>query len=150
VGKLDSNSIVRIWDEDINKINWLHVYLQTGYTTGIEGYIHKSRLKFISDFKSIKNIKYQSDFCTAKNNNINIRISSSKFIPKNHRTKYHKQTNNEGSYYESIDNKPIWGTDGRLPEMAINAMSVIINGKNLSIPKTAFKDLYEPLNTFRL
>lgn len=144
VGKLDSNSIVRIWDEDINKIDWLHVYMQTGYITGIEGYVHKSRLKFISDFKSIKNIKYQSNFCSAKNDSISIKVSSSKFIPKNHRLKYHKQTNNEGSYYESIDNKPIWGTDGRLPQMAINTLCVIINGKSLSIPKTAFNDLYEP------
>ncbi|MES2063266.1 MAG: SH3 domain-containing protein [Bacteroidota bacterium] len=144
VGKLDSNSIVRVWDEDVNKIDWLHIYLQTGYTTGTEGYVHKSRLKFISDFKSIKNIKYQSNFCSAKNDSINIKVSSSRFFPKNHHIKYHKQTNNEGSYYESIDNKPIWGTDGRLPEMAINAMSVVINGKSLSIPGAAFNDLYEP------
>ncbi len=144
VTKLNNNSIVRIWDEKPEQADRLHVYYQTNYETGIEGYVHKSRLKFLSDFRSIKNVKSQDNFCSAKNDSLTIKISSLKFISKNHRIKHHKQTNSESGYYESIDGKPIWGRDGDLPTRTIDHLSVSINNKSITIPNTAFNDLYEP------
>ncbi|MBD1384494.1 hypothetical protein IDJ75_04320 [Mucilaginibacter rigui] len=144
VGKLDINSIFGIWEQGDDKSDWVEIYSQLGDNKGIQGYIHKSRIKFLSSFNSIKNVHYQDNFCSAKNDSIKIRINSSKFIAKAHRVKYNKPTNNEGSYIESIDNKPIWGTDGELPKRGISLVSVIIKGKAIQIPKSAFNDLYEP------
>lgn len=138
MGKLDDGTILVMDDEDPSiKSDWVKMDITLG--AGIAGgYVHKSRILLMLSMKKILNVKYGDNFCTAKNDSISIKINSAKFVANNHII---KGTPNR---YEKIDGKHIWGTDGMLPKRAIASVSIKIHGQLVAIPKSVFKDLYEP------
>ena len=133
VGTLPNNTLIYNFlnNEDIpNPSSW--VYEKNGY-------IHKSRLKKVEDFPSIGKGKEQGNSITIAGKGISVTITTQKFD----KTK-HKITKKKHKYYEEliIDGKRAQGADF-IPENHYKSIVVNINGKNVSIPKSAYDDLYE-------
>ena len=140
VGTLPNNTLVyEFLDEEFNPSNWVHID---------SGYVHKSRLKMIGEFPSIGKGKEQGNSITIAGKGISVTITTQKFD----KTK-HKITKKKHKYYEEliIDGKRAQGADF-IPENHYKSIVVNINGKNVSIPKSAYDDLYEvwvyPYNNF--
>ena len=139
VGTLPNNTLVYTLfdtteDETGEEIffNWIAVD---------KGYVHKSRLKRICEFPSIgKGKKKETEnSITIAEKGISVTISTQKFD----KTK-HKITKKDLGGYDQliIDGKRAQGADF-IPENHYKSIIVTINGKNVSIPKSAYDDLYQ-------
>ena len=132
VGTLPNNTLVYTFfgDDEPNPSNW--VYEKNGY-------IHKSRLKKINEFPSIGKEKETENSITITDKAISVTLTQQKFD----KTK-HKITKKKHKDYEEliIDGKRAQGADF-IPEDHYKSIIVTINGKNVSIPKSAYDDLYE-------
>ena len=134
VGTLPNNTLVyEFLDEEFNPSNWVHID---------SGYVHKSRLKMISEFPSIGKGKEQGNSITIAGKGISVTLTQQKFDKSKH--KITKKKHKEYSEY-IIDGKRAQGLDGDLflPENHYKSIVVNINGKNVSIPKSAYDDLYQ-------
>ena len=140
VGTLPNNTLVYTLfdttdDETGEEIffNWIAVD---------KGYVHKSRLKMIGEFPSIGKGKEQGNSITIAGKGISVTLTQQKFDKSKH--KITKKKHKEYSEY-IIDGKRAQGLDGDLflPEDHYKSIIVTINGKNVSIPKSAYDDLYE-------
>ena len=141
VGTLPNNTLVyglfdTTHDETGEEIffNWIAVD---------KGYVHKSRLKMIGKFPSIGKGKEKEteNSITIAEKGISVTLTRQPFD----KTK-HKITKKKHKYYEEliIDGKSAQGTDTSfIPEDHYKSIIVTINGKNVSIPKSAYDDLYE-------
>ena len=141
VGTLPNNTLVyglfdTTHDETGEEIffNWIAVD---------KGYVHKSRLKMIGEFPSIGKGKEKEteNSITIAGKGISVTLTRQPFD----KTK-HKITKKKHKYYEEliIDGKSAQGTDTSfIPEDHYKSIIVTINGKNVSIPKSAYDDLYE-------
>ena len=95
----------------------------------------------ISEFPSIGKGKEQGNSITIAGKGISVTLTKQPFD----KTK-HKITKKKYKYYEEliIDGKSAQGTDTSfIPEDHYKSIIVTINGKNVSIPKSAYDDLYE-------
>ena len=132
VGTLPANTLVNVyfWEDEPTPPNWIAVD---------KGYVHKSRLKMIGEFPSIGKGKEQGNSITIAGKGISVTITTQKFD----KTK-HKITKKKHKYYEEliIDGKSAQGADF-IPETHYKSIVVNINGKNVSIPKSAYDDLYQ-------
>ncbi|WP_278636062.1 SH3 domain-containing protein [Capnocytophaga sputigena] len=132
VGTLPANTLVNVyfWEDEPTPPNWIAVD---------KGYVHKSRLKKVQNFPSIGRAKEQGNSITITGKGISVTITTQKFD----KTK-HKITEKKHKYYEEliIDGKRAQGADF-IPETHYKSIVVNINGKNVSIPKSAYDDLYQ-------
>ena len=140
VGTLPNNTLVyglfdTTKDETGEEIffNWIAVD---------KGYVHKSRLKMISEFPSIGKGKEQGNSITIAGKGISVTLTKQPFDKTKH--KITKKKHKEYSEY-IIDGKRAQGLDGGLflPEDHYKSITVTINGKDVPIPKSAYDDLYE-------
>ena len=133
VGTLPNNTLVYgFFDKEFNPTNWIEVD---------KGYVHQSRLKKISDFRAIE-VKVQGNSIIFDDKDVKVTITKQKFDKTKH--KITKKKHKEYSEY-IIDGKSAQGLDGGLflPEDHYKSITVTINGKNVSIPKSAYDDLYQ-------
>ena len=139
VGTLPNNTLVYTLfdttDDETGEeifLNWLYVD---------KGYVHKSRLKKIYEFPSIGKGKEKEteNSITIAEKGISVTLTRQLFD----KTK-HKITKKKHKDYEEliIDGKSAQGADF-IPEDHYKSIIVTINGKNVSIPKSAYDDLYE-------
>ena len=143
VGTLPNNTLVyglfdTTHDETGEEIffNWIAVD---------KGYVHKSRLKKISDFRAIE-VKVQGNSIIFDDKDVKVTITKQKFD----KTK-HKITKKEHDGWTEliIDGKAIYGidiyggNDDSLPEDHYKSITVTMKGKNVPIPKSAYDDLYQ-------
>ena len=130
VGTLPNNTLVYgFFDKEFNPTNWIEVD---------KGYVHQSRLKKISDFRAIEG-KVQGNSIIFDDKDVKVTITKQKFDKTKHKIiiKKHK-------YYEEliIDGKIPQGA-AFIPENHYKSIIVTMKGKNVSIPKSAYDDLYE-------
>ncbi len=133
VGTLPNNTLVYgFFDKEYNPTNWIEVD---------KGYVHQSRLKKIFDFRAIEG-KVQGNSVVYDDKDVKVTITKQKFDKTKH--KITKKKHKEYSEY-IIDGKSAQGLDGGLflPEDHYKSITVTINGKNVSIPKSAYDDLYQ-------
>ena len=139
VGTLPNNTLVYTLfdttDDETGEeifLNWLYVD---------KGYVHKSRLKIINEFPSIgKGKKKETEnSITIAEKGISVTLTRQLFD----KTK-HKITKKKHKDYEEliIDGKRAQGASF-IPENHYKSIIVTINGKNVSIPKSAYDDLYQ-------
>ena len=134
VGTLPANTLVNVYflEDEPTPPNWIAVD---------KGYVHKSRLKMISEFPSIGKGKEKEteNSITIAEKGISVTLTRQLFD----KTK-HKITKKDLGGYEEliIDGKRAQGADF-IPEDHYKSIIVTINGKNVSIPKSAYDDLYE-------
>ena len=139
VGTLPNNTLVyglfdTTHDETGEEIffNWIAVD---------KGYVHKSRLKMIGEFPSIGKGKEKEteNSITIAGKGISVTLTRQPFDKTKH--KITKKKYKEYSEY-IIDGKRAQGADF-IPEDHYKSIIVTINGKNVSIPKSAYDDLYQ-------
>ena len=136
VGTLPNNTLVYgFFDKEYNPTNWIEVD---------KGYVHQSRLKKIYEFPSIGKGKEKEteNSITIAGKGISVTLTRQPFDKTKH--KITKKKHKEYSEY-IIDGKSAQGLDGGLflPEDHYKSITVTINGKNVSIPKSAYDDLYQ-------
>jgi hypothetical protein len=125
-----------------NKSNWWKVlcieYDSNHKPFWLQGFIHKSRVSFLTKWMTIKKENVYNDSCVFKNDDLIAVVKKTSFISNKHKIIKKSQD------LLLIDGKGFWGTDGEIPKSSISKLRLIIKGKSIIIPNNAFNDLYEP------
>ncbi|MGC6467741.1 MAG: hypothetical protein ACON38_19085 [Akkermansiaceae bacterium] len=105
--------------------------------------VHASRLKPLSAFKHFKGkVSEKTRSETLEKDGLKVVITLEPFDPKKRKLTF---VEIEGSRYLSkIDDQPYWGTDGALPLEQGREITVQKNGKTMTVPNEALKDLFNP------
>lgn len=75
-------------------------------------------------------------FMTFNGNNISATVTTAPFLPAKHKLDYDEK------YLIKIDRKPYYGGYGAIPKTAIGKVTMVVNSDTISIPSTAYSDLY--------
>ena len=131
--KLDNNTLIFVFEYDkAQEGNWIYA--------DNEGYIYNDRVKWIEKLPKIAKGIARGNTIVFEGKEIQVTLATEKFDKDKHSFKYHKEYRN---VIEKIDGKPFWGTDGNIPKKEYKSIEVKIRGKQVSIPKSAYGDLYE-------
>ena len=131
--KLDNNTLIFVLEYDKAYYgNWIYA--------DNEGYIYNDRVKWIHNFPQIAKGIAKGNTIVFFRKEIQVVLSTEKFDKSKHSFKYHKEYRD---VIEKIDGKPFWGTDGNMPKREYKSIEVKIRGKQVSIPQSAYNDLYE-------
>ena len=131
--KLDNNTLIFVLEYDKAYYgNWIYA--------DNEGYIYNDRVKWIHNFPQIAKGIAKGNTIVFEGKEIQVVLSTEKFDKSKHSFKYHKEYRD---IIEKIDGKPFWGTDGNMPKREYKSIEVKIRGKQVSIPQSAYNDLYE-------
>ena len=131
--KLDNNTLIFVFVYDkADDGNWIH--------PDYEGYIYNDRVKWIHNFPQIAKGIAKGNTIVFQGKEIQVVLSTEKFDKSKHSFKYHKEYRD---VIEKIDGKLFWGTDGNMPKREYKSIEVKIRGKQVSIPQSAYNDLYE-------
>lgn len=136
VTKVTNGEFVSV-DVEESKPNWIKVSLKN-YSSG---YINKSRLLLISNLPALNKKHVFKNGCTVYDDKISVTVKSSAFKRDLHKFSYHKDNK---TVVDKIDGHAVWGEDGDIPKRQITSINIVVGDIKLSIPKNAFKDLYEP------
>lgn len=107
------------------------------------GYIHKTRVKFIEDFEKVAYSSLTDSSIVFKIDSIRLTINQVSFNPKSNNLQFHKANtaNNEAGYLEKVNGKEIWGTDGNVPRKQYGQMLLRIGKDKIYLP---VDNLFEP------
>lgn len=95
--------------------------------------------------KNIPMTDYGRNFMTYEGDNIKVTIKTGIFNPSKHKLAFFEE-----KHLSKIDNKPYYGSYDKVPKTTIEAVTVIVNNKDtVSIPASAFNDLYNPSFTYK-
>ena len=131
--KLDNNTLIFVLEYDkAQEGNWIYA--------DNEGYIYNDRVKWIHNFPQIGKGIAKGNTIVFEGKEIQVVLSTEKFDKSKHSFKYHKEYRD---IIEKIDGKLFWGTDGNMPKREYKSIEVKIRGKQVSIPQSAYNDLYE-------
>jgi len=132
--KLENNTLIFVLEYDkAQEGNWIYA--------DYEGYIYNDRGKWIHKFPQIAKGIAKGNTIVFEGKEIQVTLATEKFDKDKHSFKYHKEYRD---VIEKIDRKPFWGTDGNMPKKEYKSIEVKIRGKQVSIPKSAYSDLYQP------
>ena len=142
IGKIKNDDIVYLNPDEFSVNNWLYAYHENKSQDQITGYIHSSRLKLVSDFKKIEYQKSTNNTVFFKNDieRIEVEIAIQPFNSTKNSTKFSKK---DGFYY-AYKNKPIWGTDGGLPNTSYKFVKVKIKDEEVEVPQESLENLFQP------
>ena len=131
--KLDNNTLIFVFVYDkAHDGNWIYV--------DNEGYIYNDRVKWIEELPKVAKGVEKKNAIHFSGKDIQVALSTEKFDKSKHSFKYHKEYRD---IIEKIDGKLFWGTDGNMPKREYKSIEVKIRGKQVSIPQSAYNDLYE-------
>ena len=132
--KLENNTLIFVLEYDkAQEGNWIYA--------DYEGYIYNDRVKWIHKFPQIAKGIAKGNTIVFEGKEIQVTLATEKFDKDKHSFKYHKEYRD---VIEKIDGKPFWGTDGNMPKKEYKNIEVKIRGKQVSIPQSAYSDLYQP------
>lgn len=132
--KLDNNTLIFVFVYDkAHDGNWIYV--------DNEGYIYNDRVKWIEELPKVAKGVEKKNAIHFSGKDIRVTLTSQKFDKSKHSFKYNKEYPDA---IEKIDGKPFWGTDDEMPREEYKNIQIYINGKQISLPKSAYDDLYEP------
>ena len=134
IKKLNNNTLIYVYEYDRTRDgSWIQ--------TDEDGYIYNDRVKWIEKLpKAAKGIEKKNTIHFS-GKDIRVTLTSQKFDKRKHSFIYYKESHHS---IEKIDGKPFWGTDGEMPREEYKNIQIYINGKQVSLPKSAYDDLYEP------
>lgn len=124
-------SFLKIQNKDIR------ADLATFALAGVDEIIGKGELKKISY------TAYGPGFMTFEGEGITATVTTSPFIVGKHKLDFDEK------YLIKIDRKPYYGGYGKLPVRHISNISLTLNGDSISIPSSAYVDLYNLNFTFK-
>ena len=132
--KLDNNTLIFAFDYNKSEDgNWIYA--------DNEGYIYSDRVKWLEKLPKVAKGVEKKNAIHFSGKDIQVVLSSEKFDKSKHSFKYNKEYPDA---IEKIDGKTFFGTDGNMPKEAYKSIEVKIRGKQVSIPQSAYSDLYEP------
>ena len=135
--KLNNKTIVFVYNYDKSTDgNWIY--------TDEEGYIYNDRVKWIHKFPQIAKGIAKENTMVFEGKDIKVTLTLGKFDKSKHSFEYYKDS---PTGVEIIDDQLPYGTDGKMPTTEYRSIEINIHGKQVSLPKDAYGDLYEP--TFR-
>ena len=132
--RLNNKTIVFAYNYDkTTDGNWIY--------TDEEGYIYNDRVKWIHKFPIIAKGIAKGNTIVFEGKEIQVVLTSGKFDKSKHSFEYFKDS---PTGIEVIDDELPYGTDGKMPTTEYRSIEVNIHGKQVSLPKDAYSDLYEP------
>ena len=132
--KLNNKTIVFVYNYDkATDGNWIY--------TDEEGYIYNDRVKWIHKFPIIAKGIAKGNTIVFEGKEIQVVLTSGKFDKSKHSFEYFKDS---PTGIEVIDDELPYGTDGKMPTTEYRSIVINIHGKQVSLPKDAYSDLYEP------
>ena len=132
--KLDNNTLIFVFVYDkAHDGNWIYA--------DNEGYIYNDRVKWIEELPKVAKGVEKKNAIHFSGKDISVTLTSQKFDKSKHSFKYNKEYPDA---IEKIDGKTFFGTDGNMPKEAYKSIEVKIRGKQVSIPQSAYSDLYQP------
>ena len=132
--RLNNKTIVFVYNYDkATDGNWIY--------TDEEGYIYNDRVKWIHKFPIIAKGIAKGNTIVFEGKEIQVVLTSGKFDKSKHSFEYYKDS---PSGVEVIDDKLPYGTDGKMPTTEYRSIVINIHGKQVSLPKDAYSDLYQP------
>ena len=132
--KLNNKTIVFVYNYDkATNGNWIY--------TDEEGYIYNDRVKWIHKFPIIAKGIAKGNTIVFEGKEIQVILTSGKFDKSKHSFEYFKEFS---TGIEVIDDALLYGTDGKMPTTEYRSIEVNIHGKQVSLPKDAYSDLYQP------
>ena len=132
--RLNNNTIVFVYNYDkATDGNWIY--------TDEDGYIYNDRVKWIHKFPIIAKGIAKGNTIVFEGKEIQVVLTSGKFDKSKHSFEYFKDS---PTGIEVIDDELPYGTDGKMPTTEYRSIEVNIHGKQVSLPKDAYSDLYEP------
>lgn len=150
VGKISENQVFEdMYAIQNEKNEWVYItYGISNHKTGSSnktedqefGYIHKSRIEYLSSLPKLKMKIISENNAEFKNENLVITVKTGKFIPKDHQIK------KQDGYISKIDDQYPWGIDGIKPENLIEIKTIKITTKNetYNIPINNLTGMYSP------
>ena len=134
IKKLDNNTLIFAFNYNKSEDgNWIYA--------DNEGYIYNDRVKWLEKLPKVAKGIEKKNAIHFSGKNIKVTLTSQKFDKSKHSFVYYKESHHS---IEKIDGKPFWGTDGEMPREEYKNIQIHINGKQVSLPKSAYDDLYEP------
>ena len=132
--RLNNKTIVFVYNYDkATDGNWIY--------TDEEGYIYNDRVKWIHKFPIIAKGIAKGNTIVFEGKEIQVILTSGKFDKSKHSFEYFKDSS---TGIEVIDDALLYGTDGKMPTTEYRSIVINIHGKQVSLPKDAYSDLYEP------
>lgn len=132
--KLNNKTIVFVYNYDkATDGNWIY--------TDEEGYIYNDRVKWIHKFPIIAKGIAKGNTIVFEGKEIQVVLTSGKFDKSKHSFEYFKDSS---TGIEVIDDALLYGTDGKMPTTEYRSIVINIHGKQVSLPKDAYSDLYQP------
>ena len=132
--KLSNKTIVFVYNYDkATDGNWIY--------TDEEEYIYNDRIKWIHKFPIIAKGIAKGNTIVFEGREIQVVLTSGKFDESKHSFEYFKDS---PTGIEVIDDALLYGTDGKMPTTEYRSIVINIRGKQVSLPKDAYSDLYEP------
>ena len=132
--RLNNKTIVFVYNYDkATDGNWIY--------TDEEGYIYNDRVKWIHKFPIIAKGIAKGNTIVFEGKEIQVILTSGKFDKSKHSFEYFKDSS---TGIEVIDDALLYGTDGKMPTTEYRSIVINIHGKQVSLPKDAYSDLYQP------
>lgn len=132
--RLNNKTIVFVYNYDkTTDGNWIY--------TDEDGYIYNDRVKWIHKFPQIAKGIVKGSTMVFEGKEIQVILTSGKFDKSKHSFEYFKDS---PTGIEVIDDELPYGTDGKMPTTEYRTIVINIHGKQVSLPKDAYSDLYEP------
>lgn len=147
-GIIKSDEIVFTF-ADSKSGNWITV----SYTTSndkfiLSGYVHTSRIKYLSSYLKIPNVSYDEFRANFKLETISVSIQTEKFNAKKNK-KYFSIAKDEKNITQYLyKGQQVWGVYKTIPENNYKAISVLVNGKQVKVPNKEFENLFNISNEF--
>lgn len=139
IHKVYENEVFFYYDkgEDSTHPDWIKVYLPANiFSMGCgrngltEGYIHRSRIKPITELERVTNGEVTFIYQLAD------------FNPKGKMIEQLDTT----SIPSTVNGRYAWGTAGNLPRVAVNGITVVIDDRKVPIHRVFYDDLFECTN----
>ncbi|MEG0926975.1 SH3 domain-containing protein [Chryseobacterium sp.] len=143
-GKINSDEIVYAFESDQPNADWLSI----DYNEKTNGYIHRSRLKFIESYEKVTPVVRDENKAVFKSGNIKVDILSEKFNYKENK-KFFSSSDYSGQKIEDqYKGQPIWGTDGTIPQTHYQSIIVQIGDRKIKIPGKEIENLFNVSNEY--
>lgn len=138
--KVENFELFFVFEAAKNNENWLEVYIpKNQFALGcdgsdyIKGYMHSSRIIDIYDLE-----KYEGD-------DFSFKYKLDSFSFENKIVDYV-----DDKWISKINGRRYYGTDGETPKIEVKSIEIIMGGKEISVPKILFSDLFECSNKFEV
>ena len=88
--------------------------------------------------------KHFADTVWVEKTSVIIHVQTKPFVEKNHTVEYETSDDRDNKWVKLIDGLHVYGTDGTLPRIEIDTMWVKWGDSITTIPKSLYRDCYEP------